>query len=89
MLTQELDKHIEDVLTNISEIKFYITRYLETKDILCIKRALSEINSIRSNLLKILINNKGDKKVEDVFEELLRTIVETEDIINDLFKGNL
>ena len=86
---QDLNNTIDSVLDNLSYIKFYIGRYLETKNKSCIKRALEEAKISKNNVLKILENNKGDEKVEKIFSGLLETLDETDQVIAAAFKGEL
>ena len=89
-ITKDLPNLVDTTINHIQEIKFFIKRYLETKNIQCLKEAREEIKSSKKTISKILKNcdnyEKSREDVEKVFLPLLESIEEIETFLNGIFK---
>jgi len=76
-------------LDSIAEIKFYIHRYLETKNSQCLKMARQETKTIRKIIFDVLENEELDEDLkrkadaEETFLPLLETINGLEDFLEE------
>lgn len=89
----ELITYTGKTLDSIAEIKFYIHRYLETKNEHCIRMAKEEVQVAKRMAIKVLedevedTNENRRKDAEETFLPLLETLDGLERFLVDEFEG--
>ena len=86
--TTDVNEQINYLLDSLSEIRFFIRRFLETDNMQTLKRAREEIVSLKNKISIFKNNHKGDKifvnDLRIVMSNVENSCKDTEKVILDI-----
>jgi hypothetical protein len=86
--TIDINEQINYLLDSLSEIRFYIRRFLDTDNMQTLKRAREEIDSLKNKISIFKSYHKGDRIFQNDLNIIMADIIDsckkTENVIIDI-----